>query len=180
MRCIPLLHTGLVNGQPVRFYQAPHGGASYPWHAHDDLLAAMQFPNDGGWKRITDMPSDAAPLAVWSIDPGAPGPVVICDNRLAREFFSAAPLGAPLVSSGFGEYRDALAEAVGLLTADMRDPEDRATWLTNAWLRDQGEQPMPPIMETELRKMTRATGRTIFDPGSGNGGPPASVRSTIH
>ncbi|NVN09742.1 hypothetical protein [Nguyenibacter vanlangensis] len=174
-----LLHVAMVNSHPVRFYKAPRDDSQYPWHDHEALLVAGGFNLNNGAQVIPDSIWKEPHLIMRVICPATGRPVAIADNRLAREFFNSAPLGMPLISRGFGEYRDALAEAVGLLIGAMRDPEDRSVWLSNAWLRDQGEQPMPPTMETELRKMTRATGRTLFDPGDGNG-LPAGTRSAIH
>ncbi|GBQ79550.1 hypothetical protein AA13595_0057 [Gluconacetobacter johannae DSM 13595] len=175
-----LLHAAMVNGHPVRFYKTPHDEGQYPWHDHEALLTAIGFDPDDSAPIIADTIQAAPSLIVRVICPATTRQVVIADNMLANTLFSTAPIGMPFISSGFGEYRDALAEAVGLLTGALRDPEDRATWLTNAWLHDQGKQQMPPELEHELRQMARVTGRTLFDPGSNKDGSPAGTRSTIH
>ncbi len=40
----PVLHTGEVNGRPVRFFRSPREGADFPWHVADDLFHALTFP----------------------------------------------------------------------------------------------------------------------------------------
>jgi hypothetical protein len=38
------IHTGRLNGQPVRFFKGPTGGPELPWHAVDDLYRALGLP----------------------------------------------------------------------------------------------------------------------------------------
>lgn len=37
----PPLHTGVINGHPVRFFKKPTGAPDLPWHAVDDLYRAL-------------------------------------------------------------------------------------------------------------------------------------------
>lgn len=40
----PILHSGVVNGKPLRFVPSPLTGPDFPWHVADDLFAALAFP----------------------------------------------------------------------------------------------------------------------------------------
>jgi hypothetical protein len=38
------LHVATVCGKPFRFFRGPGDAPDMPWHAHDDLLAALALP----------------------------------------------------------------------------------------------------------------------------------------
>ncbi|KQP99885.1 hypothetical protein ASF59_10845 [Methylobacterium sp. Leaf121] len=38
------IHTATVAGKPFRFFRGPGDAPDMPWHAHDDLLAALALP----------------------------------------------------------------------------------------------------------------------------------------
>lgn len=40
------IHTGEVNGKPLRFFRSPKPGPQMPWHVHDDLVTCLGLPRD--------------------------------------------------------------------------------------------------------------------------------------
>lgn len=38
------IHTATIGGKPFRFFRGPGAAPDMPWHAHDDLLAALALP----------------------------------------------------------------------------------------------------------------------------------------
>lgn len=40
------IHTGTLNGKPLRFFKAPLPGPHLLWHAPDDLHACLRLPDD--------------------------------------------------------------------------------------------------------------------------------------
>jgi hypothetical protein len=44
MTIIAPIHTGDINGKPIRFFKAPLPIPHLPWHCHDDLLRALGLP----------------------------------------------------------------------------------------------------------------------------------------
>lgn len=44
MSLTTVLHTGTINGKPVRFVRSPRTGPDFPWHVADDLFHALTFP----------------------------------------------------------------------------------------------------------------------------------------
>lgn len=41
------IYTGQVNGRAVRFFRAPNGVVTLPWHSCADLVSAAALPEDG-------------------------------------------------------------------------------------------------------------------------------------
>ena len=72
------IHTGRLNGQPVRFFKGPSGGPELPWHAVEDLYRALGLPQFGAGSsfnsiEIGELPEgkgfDAAKLVKTGVNP---------------------------------------------------------------------------------------------------------------
>ncbi|WP_447694338.1 hypothetical protein [Methylobacterium sp. A52T] len=40
------IHIATINGVSVHFFRGPSAGPDMPWHAHEELLAALALPSD--------------------------------------------------------------------------------------------------------------------------------------
>ena len=83
------LHTGTVNGSPVRFFRSPieDGRADLPWMAWDDLTAAFPLPANvqAHFRQSlrTDWPDVSRTIATIT------GPVVVVPHFAGKGFIGA-------------------------------------------------------------------------------------------
>ena len=129
------IHIATINGVTVRFFRGPADGPDMPWHAHEELLAALALPRD--LRRSLR----AALLRNWQ---GACHTVEVDGEPvlLAPHFVAQGLIGmAQEVGKGITttpdlidrEYARAGVAAMNALTAHMPAAEDRFTWAMQAF-----------------------------------------------
>lgn len=112
------IHTGQVNGKPLRFFRSPSQGAHMPYHAHDDLLVCLELPRDV--RRV--LKSKLA--SVWGGEirtlATADGIVTIAPHVVAQSLLEMViEAGAPAARMVEREYQAEGAKALSILTGDL-------------------------------------------------------------
>ncbi|SFT11033.1 hypothetical protein [Methylobacterium sp. yr668] len=132
------IHTATINGVSVRFFRGPAAGPDMPWHAHEELLAALALPRDlrrilkaallKSWKKACrTVEVDGEPLLI------APHFVAHGFIGMAQEVGKGISTTPDLVER---EYSRAGAAALNALTAGL-SPEKRVEFAMQAF-RNQG------------------------------------------
>lgn len=133
------IHIATINGVTVRFFRGPAPTPDMPWHAHEELLAALALPRD--LRRALK----AALLRCWNdachtveVDGE---PVLIAPHFVAQGFIGMAQeVGKGITTTPDlvdREYAHAGVAAINALTAHIPAAGDRFTWAMQAY-RDQG------------------------------------------
>lgn len=131
----PSIHTATINGTTVRFFRGPTDGPDMPWHAHEELLAALALPRD--LRRVLK----AALLKHWkeachTVE--AEGePVLIAPHFVAQGLIGMAQeIGKGVTTTPDlvdREYARAGVGAMNALTAHLPDARDRFDWAMQAF-----------------------------------------------
>lgn len=132
------VHTGCLNGRPLRFFRAPTSGTQLPWHAWEDMQACLDLSHDlrGHFRRclMEDWASDVRTIAT------AEGIVTIAPHWMAQGVVAAigeirgteAALTMAYQEQMFGAWQKLtgdmppaasmglLAEAIGRLLAEQQ------------------------------------------------------------
>jgi len=129
------IHTAAINGVTVRFFRGPAAGPDMPWHAHEELLAALALPRDlrralkaallKSWKdacHTVEVDGEPVLLAPHFVAQGLIG--------MAQEVGKGVTTTPDLVDR---EYARAGVAAMNALTAHMPAAEDRFTWAMQAF-----------------------------------------------
>jgi len=135
------IHTAAVNGVAVRFFRGPTDRPDMPWHAHEELLAALALPRD--LRRALR----AALLRTWSEachTVEADGePVLIAPHFVAQGLIDMAKEAGRGITTTpevvDREYARAGVTALNALTSHMPAAEDRIDWVMQAF-RSHGGQ----------------------------------------
>ena len=133
-RATPIF-TAEVNGTSVRLFRGPATDPDMPWHAHEDLLAALALPRD--LRRALK----AALLKSWreachTVEVSGE-PVLLASHFVARGLISMAQeVGKGITTTPDlvdREYARAGVAAMNALTAHLSAAEDRFTWAMQAF-----------------------------------------------
>lgn len=133
-RAVPI-HVATINGTSVRFFRGPAAGPDMPWHAHEELLAALALLQSlrralktallKNWKdacRTVEVDGE---------------PVLIAPHFVAQGYISVAQeVGKDFTTTPDlvdREYACAGVAAMNALTAHMPAAEDRFTWAMQAF-----------------------------------------------
>jgi hypothetical protein len=116
------IHTGRLNGQPVRFFKGPSGGPELPWHAVEDIYRALGLPRAVRTQllRMTqetwgqDLRTVATPEGLVTIAPHCVAQGLL--GAATKLMGLRAKVGADLLS----EYAQAGGEVLKKLTGDLR------------------------------------------------------------
>jgi hypothetical protein len=139
------IHTGTVNGKPVRFFRSPLGDGrpDFPWLALDDLMAALALPRPIRRAFSQGLRSD------WKdrirIIMTAQGPTTVVPNAVAQGLFNAV-VGQGLCPAALeAEYDDAVLTACPALTIGLDAEEEHAfiAAATFRWAEVQAISPSP-------------------------------------
>ncbi|WP_345819897.1 hypothetical protein ABC766_27075 [Methylobacterium fujisawaense] len=129
------LHVATINGVSVRFFRGPATGPDMPWHAHEELLAALALPRD--LRRVLK----AALLKCWkeachTVEVDGE-PVLIAPHFVAQGLIGMAQeVGKSITTTPDRvdrEYASAGVAAMNALTAHIPAAEDRFTWAMQAF-----------------------------------------------
>jgi hypothetical protein len=82
------LHVATVCGKPFRFFRGPGDAPDMPWHAHDDLLAALGLPRSLRRELRSKMLKNFGPQCRTVEVDGEP--VLIAPHYVAQGLVSAA------------------------------------------------------------------------------------------
>ncbi|MCG5247950.1 hypothetical protein [Methylorubrum extorquens] len=85
------IHTANVAGKPFRFFRGPGDAPDMPWHAHDDLLAALALPRPLRRELRAKMLKNFGPECR-TVEVGGE-PVLIAPHYVAQGLISAAQEG---------------------------------------------------------------------------------------
>ena len=133
------IHTATINTVTVRFFRGPADGPDMPWHAHEELLAALALPRD--LRRVLK----AALLKHWkeachTVEADGE-PVLIAPHFVAQGLIGMAQdVGKGVTTTPDlvdREYARAGVGAMNALTEHLPDAQDRFTWAMQAF-RNQG------------------------------------------
>jgi hypothetical protein len=132
------IHTGSVNGKPVRFFRSPLGDGrpDFPWLALDDLMAALALPRPirraysrglrSDWKdRIRTITTAKGPTTVVpnAVAQGLLNAVVgqgLCPAALEADYDAAVLAACPALTIGLdAEKKRAFAEAAPFRWAEV-------------------------------------------------------------
>jgi hypothetical protein len=129
------IHTATINSVSVRFFRGPAAGPDMPWHAHEELLAALALPRDlrralkaallKHWKEACHtVEVDGEPMLI------APHFVAQGLIGMAQEVGKRITTTPDLVDR---EYASAGFAAMNALTAHIAAAEDRLVWAMQAF-----------------------------------------------
>lgn len=129
------IHTATINGVALRFFRGPADGPDMPWHAHEELLAALALPRDlrralkaallRSWKEACHtVEVDGEPVLI------APHFVAQGLIGMAQEVGKGITTTPDLVDR---EYARAGVAAMSALTAHIPAAEDRFNWAMQAF-----------------------------------------------
>ncbi len=114
------IHTGTVNGQPVRFFKTPldDGRPDFPWHATDDLMKACGLKQPAErefFLRSTrkDWGGSVRTVATSS------GPVTLAPHYMAQGLLGAMVHVRRVKKKAETEYALAATAAMDALTGDL-------------------------------------------------------------
>lgn len=135
------IHVATVNGVTVRFFRGPTDGPDMPWHAHEELLAALALPRDlrralkaallRSWKSACHtIEADGEPVLI------APHFVAQGLIDMAKEVGKGVTTTPKVVDR---EYARAGVAALNALTAHLPAAEDRIDWVMQAFRRHGGQ-----------------------------------------
>lgn len=135
------VYTAIIAGVSVRFFRGPTDNPDMPWHAHEELLAALVLPRD--LRRALK----AALLRSWAeachtveVDGE---PVLIAPHFVAQGLIGMAQeVGRGITTMPDlvdREYTRAGVAAMNALTAHMPAASDRFTWAMLAFRNQGGE-----------------------------------------
>lgn len=133
------IHTASINGVAVRLFRGPADGPDMPWHAHEELLAALALPRD--LRRALK----AALLRCWedachTVEVDGE-PVLIAPHFVAQGLIGMAQeIGKGITTTPDlvdREYARGGVAAMNALTAHIPAAGDRFTWAMQAF-RNQG------------------------------------------
>ncbi|SFT24473.1 hypothetical protein [Methylobacterium sp. yr668] len=136
------IHVTTINGVSVRFFRGPADGPDMPWHAHDELLAALALPRDlrralkaallKGWKdacHTVEVEGEPVLLAPHFVAQGLIG--------MAQEVGKGITTTPDFVDR---EYARAGVAAMNALTAHLPDTQDRFAWAMQAFHNQGGSE----------------------------------------
>lgn len=133
---LKLLNTGQVAGKRLAFFRSPLTGPDFPWHAADDLYAALRFPADFR-RHFQQMLQEQHGSLIRTVAT-VKGIVTICPHYMAQGVIAAgqeigcAPAEAEL------DYGRAAAAAMTSLTDELGLSEfDRVAYAAAAFKRGQ-------------------------------------------
>jgi hypothetical protein len=140
------IHTGTINGETVRFFRSPRPGADFPWHAIDDLFAALKLPR--GVRRhfrrtlVGDWKTDVRTIATHN------GLVTIAAHSPAQGLLDAATeigVMAEAAERAKRDYHREGGEALKIITAHLPGMAS-VDYVVQAFKRDDGagDGPLPP------------------------------------
>jgi hypothetical protein len=118
-RIVAPIHTGEVNGVPVRFFEGPTSMPEVPWHAVDDLHQAMGLDQRDRVSLLLAMRQDSPDelRTVATED----GPTTLAPNYVAQGMIDAiAEITGPSIQD---EYSLAACEALKRLAGNLPLPE---------------------------------------------------------
>ena len=135
------IHAAIINGMTVRFFRGPADGPDMPWHAHEELLAALALPRDlrrslktarlRSWKDVCHtVEADGEPVL---IAPHFVAQGLIC---MAKEVGKGITTTLEVVDR---DYACAGVAALNALTAHIPAAKDRATWAMQAFHNQGGK-----------------------------------------
>ena len=133
------IHIATINGVTVRFFGGPSSSPDMPWHAHEELLAALALPRDlrralkaallRSWREACHtVEVDGEPVLI------APHYVAQGLIGMAQEVGKGVTTTPDLVDH---EYARAGVGAMNALTAHLPDTQDRFACAMQAF-RNQG------------------------------------------
>ncbi|SDA25065.1 hypothetical protein SAMN02799622_03545 [Methylobacterium sp. UNC378MF] len=136
------IHAAEINSTLVRFFCGPATGPDMPWHAHEDLLAALALPRDlrralkaallKSWKEVCHtVEVDGEPVLI------APHFVAQGLIGMAQEIGKGVTTTPDIVDR---EYARAGVAAMNALTAHLPAAGDRFTWAMQAFHNQGGTE----------------------------------------
>jgi len=135
------LHVATVCGKPFRFFRGPGDAPDMPWHAHDDLLAALALPRSLRRELRAKMLKNFGPQCRTVEVDG--GPVLIAPHYVAQGLVSAAQEGGHGITATPAqvdrEYVNGSMGAMKALTAGLGQAE--GFHYVMAAFRNQGGDP---------------------------------------
>ncbi|MGU3421375.1 hypothetical protein [Methylobacterium sp. D54C] len=134
------IHTATINAITVRFFRGPTDGPDMPWHAHEELLAALAMPRD--LRRLLKAAllkhrKDACHTVEVDGEPLLLAPHFVAQGLIgmAQEVGRGVTTTPDLVDR---EYARAGVAAMNALTAHLSAAEDRFTWAIQAFQNQGG------------------------------------------
>lgn len=146
---------GLAN---VRFFKSPLDGPRQPWHAIDDIYAAMALPR--GLRRALKRNLLKHPeycKAVQTIRTTS-GTTEIGPNWMAQGLIGMAVECAGLSSEFEDRYVDGMFKANEALVAHMPEALDRMNYTIAAFRNENDLPPMAPLTEASIVRKPREGG----------------------
>jgi hypothetical protein len=149
------IHIEAIGLHNVRFFRSPLTGPRQPWHAIDDLFAAMTISR--GLRRAikADMPKSEWGKAMVQVQT-ADGPLDIAAHFIAQAAIGLAQERFNLPKDFEISYTEAVAKAMKVITAGMSDLE-AVNYTIAAYRNENGiEGPFNPLTEADvIRKPLR-------------------------